>query len=76
MNGNAELLNYIYQNSQMGVGTIRHLLGIIQDTEFKRQLQAQYDGYKESNDEAKRLLMKTIATKRASAHSINLERIS
>ena len=27
MSGDAELLNFIYQNSQMGVDTIRQLIG-------------------------------------------------
>lgn len=38
MNGNAELLNFIYQNSQMGVDTIRQLMDIVQDAEFNKHL--------------------------------------
>ena len=30
MSGDAELLNFIYQNSQMGVDTIRQLIGVFQ----------------------------------------------
>ncbi len=56
INGNAELLNFIYQNSQMGVETIKQLLGIIEDAEFKRHLEAQYDGYKEIHTAAQTLL--------------------
>jgi len=46
MNGNMELLNYIYQNAQMGTSTIEQLLGIAQDEAFRRQLQSQYGEYK------------------------------
>lgn len=33
MNANVEFLNYIYQNSQMGVDTLNQLLGITEDGE-------------------------------------------
>lgn len=56
MNGNAELLNFIYQNSQMGVETIEQLTGIVKDEEFKQQLQSQLDEYKEINKAVKSLL--------------------
>lgn len=58
MNGNIELLNYIYQNSQMGTDTIRQLLDIAKDEEFKLQLQSQYDEYKLINDTARDFLNK------------------
>jgi len=56
MNGNMELLNYIYQNAQMGTSTIEQLLGIAQDEAFQRQLQSQYDEYKDITGQAKKLL--------------------
>jgi len=56
MNGNAELLNFVYQNSQMGVDTIKQLIGIAEDNEFKRHLEAQYNGYKEIHTKAEILL--------------------
>lgn len=56
MNENVELLNYIYQNSQMGVDTIEQLLDIVEDVAFKNQLQSQYNEYKEINETAKSLL--------------------
>lgn len=56
MNGNIELLNYIYQNSQMGTNTIKQLLDIAEDAEFKSLLKSQYDDYKGINDTAKSLL--------------------
>lgn len=58
MNGNAELLNYIYQNSQMGTDTIKQLLNIVEDTDFKNQLQSQYNEYKGIHETAKNLLNK------------------
>jgi len=58
MNGNAELLNFIYQNSQMGVDTIRQLMDIVQDAEFNKHLEAQYKEYKEIHTAARSLLNK------------------
>lgn len=58
MNGNAELLNFVYQNSQMGVKTIKQLIGIVKDEEFKKQLEFQYNGYKEIHKAAKEMLNK------------------
>lgn len=56
MNGNAELLNFIYQNSQMGVDTINQLIDIAQDEKFKIHLQSELDEYREINTTAKVLL--------------------
>lgn len=56
MNGNAELLNFIYQNSQMGVDTINQLIGIVEDDDFKNHIKAQYKEYKEIHQAAKKLL--------------------
>lgn len=47
MNGNSELLNFIYQNSQMGVDTIDQIIGIVEDDEFQRHLESQLNEYKE-----------------------------
>lgn len=58
MNGNAELLNFIYQNSQMGVDTIKQLIGIVEDEEFKKQLEFQFNEYKEIHNAAKSMLNK------------------
>ncbi len=44
MNGNAELLNFIYQNSQMGVETMEQLGGITKDCEFRSFLEKQQEG--------------------------------
>jgi hypothetical protein len=56
MNGNAELLNFIYQNSQMGVDTIKQLTGIAENAEFKKHLESQYNEYQEIHTSAKSLL--------------------
>ncbi|MGI5911063.1 MAG: hypothetical protein ACOX6E_00580 [Syntrophomonadaceae bacterium] len=56
MNGNAELLNFIYQNSQMGVETIGKLLEIIESEEFKKQLESQFNEYKEIHISARSML--------------------
>lgn len=46
MNGNAELLNYTYQNAQMGVLTIDPLTYIVKDEEFKKHLETQLEEYR------------------------------
>lgn len=58
MNENAELLNFIYQNSQMGVETIDQLTGIVKDEKFKQQLKSELDEYKDINKAARSLLNK------------------
>ncbi len=45
MNGNVELLNYIYQNAEMGKTTISQLIGISQDEEYKKLLRSQLQEY-------------------------------
>ena len=56
MNGNAELANFIYQNSQMGVNTIKQLIDIVEDNNFKKHLQSQFKEYKEIHEAAKQSL--------------------
>ena len=56
MNGNVELLNFIYQNSQMGVITIKQLIGLANDDSFITHLNSQYNEYEEINKEAQKLL--------------------
>ncbi len=58
MNGNIELLNYIYQNSQMGIETINKILPIIKNDLLKNQMELQYDKYKNINQRAKYVLNK------------------
>lgn len=57
MNGDTELLNFIFQNSQMGADTINRLLDIVEDNrEFKDKISAQKEGYRSINETAKELL--------------------
>ncbi|MEG2720602.1 MAG: hypothetical protein RR914_04680, partial [Oscillospiraceae bacterium] len=56
MNGNAELLNFIYQNSEMGVETIKQLLKIANEDKFLSQLNFQLKEYEAINSDAKNLL--------------------
>lgn len=51
-NQNAQLLNFIYQNSQMGVDTITELLDIATDQVFKEHLHAQLKEYRRIHDKA------------------------
>lgn len=55
-NHNAELLNFIYQNSQMGVDTITQLLEIADDENFKEHLHAQLKEYRSIHDRAAQML--------------------
>jgi hypothetical protein len=56
MNKNAELLNFIYQNAQMGEETINHLSDIIEDSAFKTHMRNQLKEYDEMRDAAKTML--------------------
>ena len=56
MNGNAELLNFIYQNSQMGVDTIRQLIGIAEEDTFTKHLEEQQREYEAIHSEAREKL--------------------
>lgn len=56
MNGNAELLNYVYQNSQMGVVTIKQLIEITEDVQFKAHLESEHNEYSEMHCAARKAL--------------------
>ncbi len=57
MNANAELLNYIHQNAQMGQNSIKKILEIMdKDDKFKEHLENQFREYKEVFDEADKML--------------------
>lgn len=56
MNANAELLNFVYQNSQMGVDSLQQLLDIVQHEELKQYLEKQLEGYQEFHRQAKEKL--------------------
>lgn len=55
-NYNAELLNFVYQNSQMGVDTITQLMDITKDEAFKERLHAQLKEYRQIHDQAAQML--------------------
>ncbi len=56
MDGNAELLNFVYQNSQMGVHTIQQLIGKVDDQEFKQHLESQFREYEAIHKAAEKML--------------------
>ncbi len=56
MNANAEFLNYVYQNSQMGVDTLQQLMELTDSREFKTVLTQQLQGYEKFHNEARTLL--------------------
>lgn len=56
MNANAELLNYVYQNSQMGVDTLQQLMEITEDMKFKGFLEEQLAGYEDFHKRARQKL--------------------
>ncbi len=55
-NQNAELLNFIYQNSQMGVDTITQLMDITTDDVSKDRLHTQLKEYRAIHDKAAQML--------------------
>ena len=64
MNKNAELLNFVYQNSQMGVHTLEQLIDIAENDNFKQHLNPNIENTKISIVQRKRLLIKTDMMKR------------
>lgn len=59
MDGNIEMLNYIYQNAEMGVETIKQLIEVtrnLSNEEFKSILNSQYNEYKRILNEADNLI--------------------
>ena len=57
MNDNARLLNFVYQNAQMGVDSIRQLMGIVENKELKEHLKTQFQGYEEFQNTARQMLV-------------------
>jgi len=58
MNGNTEMLNFIFQNSEMGINTIGQIVELTIEPEFKKQLNSQLAEYEMINKEAKDMLNK------------------
>ena len=59
MSADTELLNFIYQNSQMGVETLHQLLPMTDNETFQKQMKAQLKEYKSIHEEARELLNKS-----------------
>ncbi len=59
LNAKAELLNFVYQNAQMGVNTISQLIGIVEDEEFQKHLKTQLDEYENILGRAKMALVES-----------------
>lgn len=56
MNGNAELLNFVVQNSQMGIETLPRLLEMVKNEKFSEHLKKQLAGYEKFKKQAGELL--------------------
>ena len=56
MDGNVEMLNYIYQNSQMGQDTLNQLIDIVEDKKFQRYLKSELKEYQKIFDTAEKKL--------------------
>ena len=56
MSADAEMLNFIYQNSQMGVETLNQLIPMIDNEAFKKRIEAQLKESEQIHEEAKKLL--------------------
>lgn len=56
MNQNAELLNFIYQNSEMGVETLNQIIEIVENPSLARQLESHRRTYKEIHEKSKEML--------------------
>lgn len=50
MDANIELLNYIYQNAEMGKDSTEHLIEVCEDEYFKSILEKQFNEYKKVFD--------------------------
>ncbi len=58
MNGNAELLNFVVQNSQMGIETLPRLLELAQDEKLREHLRKQLQGYEDFKNRAGEMLQR------------------
>ena len=56
MNANAELLIFVYQNSQMGVDTLGQLIDITDNQSFREFLETQKESYEEFHKKARQML--------------------
>lgn len=56
MNGNTELLNFVYQNTEMGVNTMKQILDRVEEGRLKDHLRRQLTGYEDFQQEARKML--------------------
>lgn len=56
MNGNAELLNFVYQNAEMGVNTMKQIMDLVEEDGMKEHLRNQLVTYEDYQQEARKLL--------------------
>ena len=56
MNGNAELLNFVYQNAKMGVNTMKQILDRVEEGCLKEHLRKQLTEYEDFQQEARKKL--------------------
>ena len=56
MNADVEFLNYVYQNSQMGIDTLEQLLEITEDEKLQTYLEKQIEGYRKFHNMTKKVL--------------------
>lgn len=56
MNGNAELLNFVYQNAEMGVNTMKQIIDLVEEDGMKEHLRNQLVTYEDYQQEARKLL--------------------
>lgn len=56
MDENIELLNYVYQNSQMGIETIEQLQNIVTDAPMRQHLAAELQEYRNINRRSEDML--------------------
>ncbi|MCI9272950.1 MAG: hypothetical protein HFE39_03225 [Clostridiales bacterium] len=58
MSNDLELLNFIYQNAEMGKDTITHLIQVVDSVEFRKHLEVQLTEYQNIFDTADQALQK------------------
>ena len=57
MDQNLELLNDVYENAEMGRDTIKRLIKITEDDEFRKTMAYQFAEYQSVMDEARRIFI-------------------
>ncbi|MCI8664731.1 MAG: hypothetical protein HFG69_16065 [Hungatella sp.] len=57
-NKEVDMLDFIYQNSQMGVASLNEILPMVEEGKFKESLRSQLKGYKDIHEKAKNHLNK------------------